>query len=510
MNQLPVDKMMNQYNAAADIIASTQGWEKPDLFIVEKAIVIAVKTGVNLSSLNSSLIPQFSVNARLLGENSSFSMDPKKDPPDWYPPMFPNTIVSVPEIGEIVLILKENTARSDKGWWIGRANDTDQISLKLAGSQYTASGNTPMEKYGLPFDVSGVNKGSKQKSSYAHRVRWQMPARLGDVFIQGRSGSFLRNSYNPNYGPLDKPGVLEMGILKDKAYGETKSAQVGVTETKTIHLANARPSDLGPRTTKVTVNEKDKIPTDTQGGFVEERTNIIANLAGDIYNISTAVDAQPKLHKQVLGEKLNSYLEEQDILLSEVMESLKGLTQIVEVLFNAYMDHTHAIPEINIDIPDKEVEFNDVINRGMRLEPREPIKVFVPGAEVSIPSSGGRSYQRTVMTPRGPQVVTETVAGRPGGTVRIPSKFVTVPQPPKPVNLGYRSEKRTKKVEFEKITIGGSTNPRMTTTIQSDQATARVQTDLNEMDDKFLTAKNSFIELIDKLNDNLSKRQYIN
>ena len=99
MNQLPVDKMMNQYSAAADTIASTQGWEKPDLFIVEKAIVIAVKTGVNLNALNSSLIPQFSVNARLLGENSSFSMDPKKDPPDWYPPMFPNTIVSVPEIG---------------------------------------------------------------------------------------------------------------------------------------------------------------------------------------------------------------------------------------------------------------------------------------------------------------------------------------------------------------------------------------------------------------------------
>ena len=79
MNQLPVDKMLNEYSHAADIVASTQGWEKPDLFIVEKAIVIAVKTGVNLSSLNSSILPQFSVNARLIGENSSFSMNPKKD-----------------------------------------------------------------------------------------------------------------------------------------------------------------------------------------------------------------------------------------------------------------------------------------------------------------------------------------------------------------------------------------------------------------------------------------------
>ena len=61
--------MLNEYSHAADIVASTQGWEKPDLFIVEKAIVIAVKTSVNLSRLNSSMITQFSVNARVLVEN---------------------------------------------------------------------------------------------------------------------------------------------------------------------------------------------------------------------------------------------------------------------------------------------------------------------------------------------------------------------------------------------------------------------------------------------------------
>ena len=208
--QVPVDQMLNDYSHAADMVAASEGWEKADLFIVEKAIVIAVKTGVNMSSINSSMIPQFSVNARILGENSSFSMNPKNDIPDWYPPLFPNTVVSVPEIGEIVIILKENTAQSNKGWWIGRVPDSDQISLKLAGSQFISRNNDPlpMEKYGLPFDVVGVNKGSSQPSAFDHKTRWQMPARLGDVFIQGRSGSFLRNSYNPNYGPTDKPGLL--------------------------------------------------------------------------------------------------------------------------------------------------------------------------------------------------------------------------------------------------------------------------------------------------------------
>ena len=510
--QPQVDQMLNEYSHAADIVASTQGWEKPDLFIVEKAIVIAVKTGVNLSSLNSSMIPQFSVNARVLGENSSFSMNPKNDIPDWYPPLFPNTIVSVPEVGEVVIILKENTAQSNKGWWIGRSPDSDQVSLKLAGSQFITRDRNPlpMEKYGLPFDVAGVNKQSNQPSSFDHKPRWQIPARLGDVFIQGRSGSFLRNSYNPNYGPLDKPGVLELGILKDKIYGAAKTPSVGVTETKTIHLNNARPSDLGPRTTKVTVNDIDKVPVDNKGGFMERRTNIIANLAGDIYNISTARDAQPKLHKQVLGEKLNSYLEEQDILLSDVMQTLKGMAHTMQMLFDSYMNHTHVIPEINIDIPDKEVEVKDVINKGIAFEPREPVRVFVPAQEVSVPPSGGRTVSVTVDTPVGPKVITEEGAGSPGGTVTIPSKFVNVPQPDRPVNLGYRTETTTKTIEFEKITIGGNAAPRMTTTISSDRVTSRIQTDVNELDDKFREAKNNFIRLIDKLSDNLSKRQYIN
>ena len=142
--QVPVDQMLNDYSHAADMVAASEGWEKADLFIVEKAIVIAVKTGVNMSSINSSMIPQFSVNARILGENSSFSMNPKNDIPDWYPPLFPNTVVSVPEIGEIVIILKENTAQSNKGWWIGRVPDSDQISLKLAGSQFISLNNDPL------------------------------------------------------------------------------------------------------------------------------------------------------------------------------------------------------------------------------------------------------------------------------------------------------------------------------------------------------------------------------
>lgn len=497
--QLPVEKMLSSYTHQSDVVASTEGWTSPNLFIVEKAIIISVKTGINMNETNAALIPQFSINARILGENSSFSINPERDIPDWYPPLFPSTIVSVPEVGEMVLILKENTAQSDKGWWIGRINDTDRISLKLAGSQlYKASS---MEKYGLPFEVSKVNKKSNQNSSYAGSLKYQMPARLGDVFIQGRSGSFLRNSYNPNYGAVDKPGVLEMGILFNRAYGESKTPSVGKTRTKTIHLSNAKPSDLGPRTKKL---------SEMDDNIIESRKNIIANFADDIYNISTAADAEKLLHRQVLGEKLNKFLETQDLLLIDVMDTLKDMTNIIQMMFDSYVDHTHTIPEINIDIPDKEVETRDVINRGVELEPQPPINVFVPSFTASVPPSGGRKVTRVVDTPVGTRTYTETIAGSPGSSVVIPSKFITVPQPAKAVNKGYRTVKTKKVIEFDKITVGGSSKPRKTTTIETDKTTEEIQTNVNKTDDKFLEAKNNIIALMGKLSDILSKRNYIN
>ena len=505
--QLPVEKMLSNYTHQTDVLASTEGWETPNLFIVEKAIIISVKTGINMNETNAALVPQFSINARIIGENASFSNIPEKDMPDWYPPLFPNTVVSVPEVGEMVLILKENTAKSDKGWWIGRINDTDRISLKLAGSQIANA--TPMERYGLPFKVSAVNKRSIQKSSYAADVKYQIPARLGDVFLQGRSGSFLRNSYNPNYGNMDKPGVLEMGILFNKPYGESTTASVGKTRTKTIHLSNAYPSDLGIQTKKVTINPSDKI-THSNGTFGESRKNIIANFANDIYNISTSRDAEILLHRQVLGEKLNRFLRAQDLLLIDVMDTLKDMTNIIQMMFDSYVDHTHTIPEINIDIPDKEVETRDVINRGIELEPQPDISVFVPSFTVSVPPSGEREVTRTVDTPVGTRRYTETIAGSPGSSVVIPSKFITVPQPAKAVNKGYRTVKTKKVIEFDKITVGGSSKPRKTTTIETDKTTEEIQTNVNKTDDKFLESKNNFIALMDRLSDNLSKRNYIN
>lgn len=508
MNELPLDQMLSQNQSAVNSTDRSHGWVVPELFIIEKAIVISVKTGVELDELTATNMPQFSINARIMGLNSNFSENVTSEMQDWFPPLFPNTIVSVPEIGEIVLILKENTAYDNKGYWIARSNDTDAITLKLAKSELI--GQSPEEKYGMRFNVATVNSGSTQPNSYSGKRRYQLSAKLGDVFIQGRNGSFIRNSHNPMYGKTDKPGVLELGILQNRIYGDTDRPTVGPTLTKSIHIANSKPSDIGTILNKKTINPVDKIKIDNSDSFDERRINFIANFADDIYNVSLAADSESLMHRQVLGEKLNDYLERQDMLLINLMDTMKSMVNVTDTLFNSYINHTHTIPEINIDIPDKEVETKDVINRGVELEPQPPISVFVPSFTASVPPSGGREVTRVVNTPVGTRRYTETIAGSPGSSVVIPSKFITVPQPAKAVNKGYRTVKTKKKIEFDKITIGGEISPRNTTAIQTDRATNEVQSGLNNLEDSFSSIKDQLITLIDELNNHLAKRQFIN
>ena len=123
---------------------------------------------------------------------------------------------------------------------------------------------------------------------------------------------------------------------------------------------------------------------------------------------------------------------------------------------------------------------------------------------------GSTTVTNIVQTPVGPRTYTEEIAGTPGQSVTIPSKFISIPQSDKAVNRGYRTQKRTKKIEYDKISIGGVTNPRNTTTIETDRNTDRVQNDLNDLKDSFDAAKDGFISLIERFDNVYSQRQYIN
>ena len=520
MNETPsMERLFDSSSYEEDLYSSALQWETPDFFILKRAIVISVKLGVNTSEASSAFLPQYSINARVIGEGTS-TKTPENDIPEWYTPLISNSIISVPEIGEQILIIHETLKSNSKGFWIGRVNDSDKVSLKLTNEQRKPANPLPLSRYGKSFDVKSLNQRSKQRNSYVEGKKiFQLPGQLGDVIIQGRSGSYTRHSFNPASESGEKPGLLEMGILQSRPYAPSINPTIGVSHTKTAHFSNSVVSALGSQFTKQTPNDGDNIsqtlPPQYSGepetkNMSENRKDFIVNIANEIYNVSNTTDSETSMYRQVLGEKLKEYFVDQDEITRGMLESIKGFVNTVDLLFSSYVDHTHTIPEINVDIPDKEVSFNDRINLGIKMEPQPPINVYLEGTTVQIPGTGSRTVSRTVRTPMGPKIVSEEVAGIPGRAVEIPSRFVSVPQPDKAVNRGYITSKRTKKIEYDKISIGGVSNPRSTTTIETDRTTDRVQNDLNDLKDSFDAAKDGFISLIKRFDNVYSQRHYIN
>ena len=499
MNRPTIENLFSTGSYEDELYASALGWKKPELFILSRAIVISVKLGVDVSPQGSANLPQFSINARIIGEDIS-GQSPENEAPRWYAPFLPNTIVSVPEIGEQVIVIRETTLNNSKGYWMARVNDTDKVSTKLTNEQNEAANKEPLSRYGMPFDVNKLNSQSRQPSSKAGRNVFQLPLNLGDVLMQGRSGSYIRHSYLPLYS--NKPGTLELGILENRPYQRNPLGTVGSTKTKTVHFSDARPTDITPLLEKVT-NEIDE---------TNVRRDFIVNIAEEIYNLSSTNDAQSRMHSMVLGEKLNNYFETQDNLLRNFVSTTKSILDVVEELFNSYIDHEHALPEINIDIPDKTIVDKQTVNLGFRSVPQPSKRVFVPASRVRVPGSGDVYETVTEYPANGRPVKTRKLVARgtPGATVTIPSKFITVPSPPKTINLGYRVRTFRRRINFDDISIGGPSNPRFTVPIETDEKTDEVQSNINNLRDRFDGVRNTFTSLVKNLSDHLSNRNFLN
>ena len=169
MNQTPsMERLFDSGSHEEDLYSSALQWETPDFFILKRAIVISVKMGVNTSEASSAFLPQYSINARVIGEGISTKI-PENDIPQWYTPLISNSIISVPEIGEQILIIHETLKSNSKGFWIGRVNDSDKVSLKLTNEQKQPANPLPLSRYGKSFDVKSLNQRSKQRNSY---VSW--------------------------------------------------------------------------------------------------------------------------------------------------------------------------------------------------------------------------------------------------------------------------------------------------------------------------------------------------
>ena len=135
MNNGP-QNIFRQFNKGTDYIQSSynvsDGVTKITPNLIFKGVVIEVDFNALKSTSLASLIPPFSVFAKLIGIDDDVKNPLATQNKIFYPPLFPIHTICIPEIGEEVLILKENSEVSSQGYYIGRINDSSPLNISYA------------------------------------------------------------------------------------------------------------------------------------------------------------------------------------------------------------------------------------------------------------------------------------------------------------------------------------------------------------------------------------------
>ena len=554
------DDITRQLNKGADFIQTSfqasQGIVSPitSTFIF-KGVVIEVNFERLQNYLNSSMKPPFSVYAKLIGWDEDVA-DPDIDNHKiFYPPLFPMHSICIPEIGEEVLILKESAEYSAQGYYVGRVNDSSFLNVNYARSWVGNQRNTSnISKYGFSFDVKELREAHESEMPSGEFNNFSIPMTYGDVVQQGRSKTYLRHSFNKN----NKEGVLEQGIRNagqlmpndiKSSYqfvsknpssipatpvvtkgmhpneiqqlwldGHIASAgnsdtpanptlnsydpSIGSTRTKTIHFVDTSIKRLGDYSIKSDVGG------DVQDNIEGEEKSIIANVADEIYNISSK-NNENALYRHVLGENLIKHQQETSTVIKEMLTQLGGMSKIMDIFLQAFLEHEHALPKIELNL-DKSVKQKDNYMVPAKYEDQEPEVINVPSRKVRVKVGTrviGRCRRRKVI----PKYSYTTVPGFTR-TIERPPKIVT------PATMKTRFSKQ--KINFEAI-IGGKEDPRFTAPVETDNGdlanpsslgmkTGIVHTASSHLADAFEEHRKQLDKITKKASQYLSKNQFVN
>jgi len=541
--------LFRQDNRGAEYIQSSynvaEGITQMAPTLIFKGIVIDVDLQALKSTTFASLVPPFSVFAKIIGVDDDVEDPLATQDKIYYPPLFPMHTICIPEIGEEVLILKENSEFSSQGYYIGRANDSSPLNVSYARDYVGINDPETSNKYryGFSFDVRELRKKFENKMPSSEFSNVSIPMTYGDVVQQGRTKTYLRHSFNKN----NKKGVLEQGIRMDGqltskdqvnsfeyqttseqaplngsgllagfkprlAEGEADldsgivrsiDPSIGITKTKTIHFVDSSIRRLGDYNYQSFYGEK-------QTGELEgDDKGMIVNIADEIYNISSR-NISGVLYRQVLGEKLAAQQQQSFNLIKEMMNTVSEFASSTQLLLDAFLDHTHALPKIDLNL-EKTIEVKDTYRTRPILQQQPDITVQLPGRVVAVPGSGGNAKR-----------------------IYVPGGKTSIPQPPKVVSTGHlRTRNRKQQINFETI-IGGAENPRFTAPVQTDKETTaqaspmpgsppknmektelgiktgQVDNSLEEVISKFTSQRERLSKLTLKVNQFLSKNQFVN
>lgn len=280
---------------------SALGWNKNKdaRFILNRGIVLKVDIGINNDKI-SSIIPPGSIQAKIIGEDIS-GVNPKTELNKWYTPLMSLHNIAIPEVGEEVWIIRESTTTESQGSWICRVSESSSISRVL--SNENLEGQSPIDRYGFQFEVNDIKENITQDKEKVYTI----PFRQGDVIQQGRTNTYIRQSFDPLN---NSSGVLEAGIKESREYTHNDTPSVGKTRTKTIHVSG---SDLR-RLTNIEIED----------GSIENDVDIIYSEADVVVNVSKKADSETTIQRHILGNKQTEWLKKLIATMQDLAERIEA------------------------------------------------------------------------------------------------------------------------------------------------------------------------------------------
>ena len=526
------EPLQQEFNRGYDFILNTYGSaqntmpDKNTIFLLGHGIVIDIDFNITKNYKMAAGQPPFSIYAKIIGEDLDINRPDLEVEQIYYSPLLPIHNLSIPEIGEEIIIMRENNVIGSKGYYFGRVANTATLNYYPA-REYMDNVNSaavsPEFKYGFSFDVNELRSRKIDQMPSDNIESISIPVTFGDVVQQGRTQSYIRHSFNKN----NKKGVLEQGLRLQQQNIATNinndiffnddlnttpsyDPSIGQTATKSIHFVDTSINRLGNYGLASTLPQQpfqDNLDSDVE-------RSMIANVADEIYNISSS-NIDPNLYRQVLGEKLISHQKETSALINTMLNGLTGLAETVGVLLDAFVDHEHALPKIELNL-EKSITAADRYVVPARYEQQPPQKITVPSRRVRVRTGYDMKRRRAIYI-----------------NVNMPGFQREVERPPKLVRPARtRVRHKTHKINFEAI-IGGEENPRFTAPIQTDEPTSeetnqvfgsvntttktqvglkteRVDQSSEELIELFNRQKDQLNMIFNKATDFLSKNQFIN
>ena len=542
-----IDYVQNSFNVAEGVTSFT-----PTLLF--KGVVIDVDFEVSKSTTSAALLPPFSVYAKIIGMDESSAEPLEETERTYYPPFFPMHNICIPEVGEEVLIFKETPEPSSAGYYIGRINDSTPLNISYA-RDYVGINDPETRnsfRYGFNFDVRQLRKKFSYVSPSVETANISIPLTFGDVVQQGRSKTYVRQSFNKN----NKKGVLEQGIRldgqlstggalnmfryyganngvprngndqsdivtklhRDQETGEFSTVQdynekihgvspnemlkvnqdpsIGETSTKTIHFIDSSIRRLGNYSYQ-------SLDAGKQDNKLEgEDKAMIVNIADEIYNISSR-EVSGALYRQVLGEKIVLQQRQTYTMMDKVLQTVSGFAETTQVLLDAFLEHDHAIPKIDLNL-EKTIEVKDRFQTPAQYTPQPDLIIETPSRRIRMQTGTNE-------------------AGHPiYGYTNVPGTRQAIPQPPKLVREPEMQERTIEqKINFESI-IGGAENPRFTARVATatnnieksatplGEKTVKVYENLENIKNSFQQQQETLGQLATQISKILSKNQFVN